>query len=314
MHTPLVSVIIPNYNHALYLEQRFETVLFQTYRNFEIIVLDDCSTDKSRSIIEQYKLHEQVAHIAYNDANSGSTFKQWLKGIEYCKGEYIWIAESDDWCEPSFLETVLSGMLQQENCVIGYCQSYCIEEPNKIRWQSEHIRLADYLEGQTFIEKYMLTNTAIFNASMAVWKKEAFSLISQEFTCYRFCGDWLFWIELCMHGRVFISGKSLNYFRKHEGDVSSQATRQGDGFVEEFSLFTLIRNRKWISEQQFLLSIKSLYIRYKAAERLLPHSKRKQIKGLFFQEPPVKRFLQRFYRRFYIMRAIRQVFDTAIPF
>ena len=313
MRTPLVSVIIPNYNHAPYLVQRFETVLFQTYRNFEIIVLDDCSTDNSRGIIEQYRAHKQVVQVVYNDANSGSTFRQWLKGIELSKGEYVWIAESDDWCEPSFLETVLSGMLQQEDCVIGYCQSYCIEEPDKIRWQSKYPRLTDYLEGRAFIEKNMLTNTAIFNASMAVWKKEQFSLVSREFTRYRFCGDWLFWIELCMHGGVFISGKALNYFRRHGGDVSNLSYSGGEGLVEEFALFTLLRNRKWISDRHFLLSIKILYIRFKDAERLLLPSKRKQIRGLFFQEPPVKRFLQRFYRRFYIMHAIRKVVDAAIP-
>ncbi|MBE7170985.1 MAG: glycosyltransferase family 2 protein [Williamsia sp.] len=312
MHAPLVSVIIPNYNHAPYLAQRFETVLFQTYQAIEIIVLDDCSTDESRRIIEQYRAYRQVVHVVYNETNSGSTFKQWLKGIELCRGEYVWIAESDDWCEPSFLETVVSGMLQKENCVVGYCQSYCMEGSNQIRWQSEHPYLSDYLTGQAFVEKYMLANTAIFNASMAVWKRESFPLISQAFTRYRMCGDWLFWIELCLHGNVFVSGKLLNYFRKHGGDVSSQSLNQGEGFTEEIALFTLLRNRKVISDRHFLLAIKHSYIRYKGAGQSLPLLTRQQLNKLFFQERPVERYLRWSYRRFYIKHSIRKVFDAIV--
>src|SRR5207342_2166753 len=79
---PEVSVIIPNYNHAVYLEQRIESVLNQTFQDFELIILDDCSPDNSRDVIDQYRVNSKVSHIVYNSINSGSTFKQWQKGIE----------------------------------------------------------------------------------------------------------------------------------------------------------------------------------------------------------------------------------------
>ncbi|MFM7682036.1 MAG: glycosyltransferase family 2 protein, partial [Bacteroidota bacterium] len=77
----LVSVIIPNYNHALYLKQRIDSVLQQTYPNFEVIILDDKSMDNSHEIIESYRNHPKVVHIEYKEINSGSTFKQWQKGL-----------------------------------------------------------------------------------------------------------------------------------------------------------------------------------------------------------------------------------------
>src|ERR1700742_1367615 len=104
-----VSVIVPNYNHSRYLNQRIDSVLSQTYQDFELIILDDCSTDDSRKIIKQYQEHPKVSHIVFNETNSGTTFKQWKKGIELAKGKYIWIAESDDWCEPNLLETLVGG-------------------------------------------------------------------------------------------------------------------------------------------------------------------------------------------------------------
>ena len=100
---PLVSVIIPNFNHAPYLEQRLESVFNQTYQNFEVIILDDHSTDNSMEIIMRYKDNPHVSHIIENDINSGKVFKQWNKGFHLAKGELIWIAESDDFCELNML-------------------------------------------------------------------------------------------------------------------------------------------------------------------------------------------------------------------
>ena len=92
----LVSVIIPNYNHAAYLRQRIDSVLNQTYRNFEVVILDDCSSDHSREIIESYRESERVTKIIYGDKNSGSTFEKFERVISVESGEFIWIAESDD--------------------------------------------------------------------------------------------------------------------------------------------------------------------------------------------------------------------------
>lgn len=78
---PTVSVIVPNYCHAPYLEQRIESILQQTFQDFELILLDDCSTDGSREILERYRNHPKVSGIFYNERNSGSPFKQWKKGL-----------------------------------------------------------------------------------------------------------------------------------------------------------------------------------------------------------------------------------------
>jgi len=305
----MVSVIIPNYNHAPYLEQRIETVLSQTYRNFEVIILDDCSTDNSREIIEKYRDHEKVSGIYYNEVNSGSTFRQWVKGIELCQGEFVWIAESDDWCEMSFMEEVVTGLTANNDCVVGYCQSYCIRDTNKIKWQSGYSYLNAVEKGPDFIQKHMLSGTAIFNASMAIWKKDIFRLISKEFMSYRFCGDWLFWIELCRHGNVFISGKLLNYFRKHAGDVSGKAIRQGIHIVEELKMFHLLYTREWISHAEFTQTLKTGYAHYKAVEKQLTPERRKEIERLFFTEQGLEPALRSFYIGQYTKHMMKKIFN-----
>src|SRR5258706_9778611 len=118
---PKVSVIIPNYNHAPFLKQRIDSVLNQTYLDLEVIILDDRSTDNSGGIIESYRGHPKVVSIVYNEANSGSPFGQWKKGVRLVNGKYIWIAESDDWAEPDLLDKLIALAEGNDNIGIAFC-------------------------------------------------------------------------------------------------------------------------------------------------------------------------------------------------
>lgn len=69
----MVSVIVPNYNHAPFLRERIDSILAQSYTDFELILLDDCSTDNSRDILNSYRDNPHVSHIIFNEKNSGST-------------------------------------------------------------------------------------------------------------------------------------------------------------------------------------------------------------------------------------------------
>jgi len=178
---PNVSVIIPNYNHAPYLNQRIDSVLNQTYQDFELIILDDKSTDNSKEVIESYRSHPKVSQIVYNEINSGSTFKQWNRGIRLAKGELIWLAESDDDASEFFLEEMVSRFNQNSNLGIVYCDSYYINEKNKklkrthlwknerfssTRWNNDFINT-----GINEVNNYLIYHNVIDNASSALFKK-----------------------------------------------------------------------------------------------------------------------------------------------
>ena len=76
---PLVSVVIPNYNHAPYLRRRVRSVLDQTFGDFEVLILDDASTDESLRVLDEFAADPRVRIVA-NETNSGSTFVQWRRG------------------------------------------------------------------------------------------------------------------------------------------------------------------------------------------------------------------------------------------
>ncbi|MDR2480172.1 MAG: glycosyltransferase, partial [Treponema sp.] len=158
----MVSIIIPNYNHSQFLEERIETVLNQTYRDFEVIIIDDCSSDNSRAIIEKYRHNEKISAILYNTKNSGSVYRQWKKGIELAKGEYTWIAESDDSSSPLFLEKILP-LIVNNNTAMAFSDSMTIDEyGNEIPgWKTlidMDINNTEYkvLDGNSFIKEKMI--------------------------------------------------------------------------------------------------------------------------------------------------------------
>lgn len=130
---PKVSVIIPNYNHARYLDQRIQSVLNQTYQDFEVIFLDDASTDNSNEVVAKYVDDPRFSAV-YNQVNSGSPFKQWNRGVREAQGEYIWIAESDDYADATLLEELVERLDSYPQAGIAYCQSWQVDaDDNPLR-------------------------------------------------------------------------------------------------------------------------------------------------------------------------------------
>jgi glycosyltransferase involved in cell wall biosynthesis len=225
----MVSVIIPNYNHHKYLDQRISSVFQQSFQNFELILLDDHSEDGSIDILEKYSTHPKLSALLINQQNSGSPFKQWLKGISHAKGEYIWIAESDDYADPKMLESLLEPLQKKPNVGLAYCQSYMVDEGNKIirdnwRWTESldtHFWKSDFISSWDKLKPFFIRKNIIPNASAVVFRKSAFERIQPRLDqSFRLLGDWSTWIEMSKEFEVAYINQPLNYFR-----VSTQSTR-----------------------------------------------------------------------------------------
>jgi glycosyltransferase involved in cell wall biosynthesis len=233
---PLVSIIIPNYNHEKYLKQRLQSIFNQTFQDFEVILLDDCSTDDSREILAEFAQVPRVSQCIFNEVNTGDTFIQWNRGIELAKGEIIWIAESDDFCDLNFLETVVAPMLDNTKIVLSYCQSNRVNEEGIVtgNWLNhtndidKALFLSDFkAKGNEFIEKYLIYKNVIPNASAVVFRKNKvveLGYLTIDPTL-KYCGDWLFYLQLITNSEVSYSAKMLNNFRYHSESVIAKSSR-----------------------------------------------------------------------------------------
>ncbi len=298
------------------MQQRIDSVLNQTYTDFEIIILDDCSIDNSREIIERYRSNEKISCIVYNVENSGSTFKQWDKGITLAKGKYIWIAESDDWCENTLVETLVKGIEEDGNVAFGYCQSFCVNNQEEIIFQSSYKKLEDYYSKETYLENFLTFGNAVFNSGMAIFRKEFYYMMSEFYKTFRFVGDWIFWAELSRLGNVYINAKPLNYFRKHGNDVSGKMYASGLNFIEEIKALDYFHDVLHLNSALYFKARIKLYNRFITRRHHIDYVLKTQVQSLLFSNLS---FFQKQYflivSRFYNLKmGINKKISTSINF
>jgi glycosyltransferase involved in cell wall biosynthesis len=220
---PTVSIIVPNYNHARFLDERLTSILNQTYKDFELIFLDDASSDNSVDVFRKYSTYGNVRAIL-NDRNSGSTFRQWNRGVRAAAGCYIWIAESDDVAEPQFLATLVPILERNSQVGIAYCNSIIIDEYGEKkytvdRW-SEKVSATrwwhDYINsGTEECRRYLVCRNTIPNASAVVFRKSIYERCGYANETMTRCGDWWVWAQMLLLSDIAYVAAPLNLFRRH---------------------------------------------------------------------------------------------------
>jgi glycosyltransferase involved in cell wall biosynthesis len=248
---PKVSIVIPNYNHAPYLRQRIDTVLRQTFQDFEVILMDDCSTDDSQTIISEYANDPRI-RIELNERNSGSTFRQWNKGVKLARGEYVWIAESDDYADERLVERLIGLLLGQSKAVFAYCRSVeIISEDQKHDFADAYLSSFDpnrwtkdfHVDGREECQTWFVQTNPVPNASAVLFRKRIYERVGGADESLRLCGDWKLWAAMAMEGSVAYLGEALNYHRWHDASMRSEATRLGLNVSEALGVIRWILDR-----------------------------------------------------------------------
>jgi glycosyltransferase involved in cell wall biosynthesis len=244
-YRPLISVIVPNFNHQLFLEQRLESIYAQTYKNIEVILMDDASSDRSLPIMRRYRdRYAKVTRLVENSENSGGVFHQWKKGFSLAAGELVWIAESDDFCDPSFLEEMV-GFFQNPGVMLAFCRTDFVDASSeKNVWSSEHY-LADVdkelwdapfiRSAHALVEHGWGVKNLVANVSSALMRHPGELCVLNDPTWFslRLCGDWVFYLHLIRGGLVGYTPATTNYYRQHENGTSVQ-TQKTTLYYREF--------------------------------------------------------------------------------
>lgn len=273
----LVSVVIPNYNYERFLLQRVYSILYQTEKIGEIIILDDNSTDRSVKLsraIEKSIGKLVPVRLINNSINQG-TFKQWEKGFMEANYEYVWIAEADDYCSPRFLEKTLAPLNSNDNVVLSYVDTGFIDENGlfleslkpHIDYQSSGHWNRDYINnGIDEIKKYSFLNNTIANVSSVVFRKKSGVDYSELFSYsrnYKQAGDWVFYLNYMQLGDVAYVDKTINYYRVHGSNVSSE-TKAGDHLIEIQRVYKMINKKLHLTSSHRLAQKKRIKFLKKA--------------------------------------------------
>jgi glycosyltransferase involved in cell wall biosynthesis len=241
---PKVSVIVPNYNHARFLPRRIDSILGQTFQDFELILLDDCSTDASRSILFQYAGKSRV-RIEFNEVNSGTPFKQWNKGVGLARGEYVWIAESDDYADERLLERLVAILDAEPLVVFVNCRSMRVYADGRVdgyadtdlvlvnpdKWTNDFIA-----DGHEECRNYFVHLDPVFNTSSVLLRRSVYKQVGGADESLRCCGDWKLFAAMALKGRVAHIKEPLNYYRVHDASVSARSKQAGLAAAEYLSV------------------------------------------------------------------------------
>lgn len=247
-----ISVIVPNYNYEQYLSRRLQTIFSQKYPIYEIIFLDDVSGDDSvelaKGLLEEFY---GLTRIVVNDINSGSPFKQWITGVTVSQGDFIWIAEADDYASPLMLPNLMESFGADTEVVLSFCDSVLVDEQGDwagfgsdmqsdlVNIERGGIREGIY-NGQEFVQEYMSNFNSIPNVSAVVMKKNVISKLQMESVIsFKQCGDWYFYLLLLKQGKVAYHATPMNFFRRQSQSVSvtmSQAEQQKERMLIEAAI------------------------------------------------------------------------------
>lgn len=260
---PLVTIIVPNFNHADYLTQRLESIFSQTYDNFEVILLDDQSTDNSLTILSDFaaRYPEKVRTI-FNEVNSGGVFRQWEKGISAAKGDLIWIAESDDWASPNFLETLVP-FFQNEGVQLAFTRTVFMDasgeqqiwsmeeylhEFKPERWQHGWVETAPDIVRDVFSVANIIPN-----ASSAIFRRfDRLDVLEiEQWRGMRTCGDWMFYLNAIRGGMLAYSPDARNYYRIHPKNTSVSSHRADQFYAEHEMVANCVHRHYHVPEENY---------------------------------------------------------------
>ena len=231
--TPRVSVVVPNYNYAQYIGERFRSILDQSYRDYEIIFLDDASSDDSVARVRE-QFGDRISRFEASTVNSGNPFVQWNRGVRLARGEFVWIAEADDLCTADFLARMVDVLERSPRTGLAYCRTLPVDEAGDVidagyylwyvgdlddsRWRSDFAN-----NGRDEVRDYLSRKNTITNVSGVVFRRAAYEQAGLAPEGMRMCGDWLIYCRLLHDWDVAYVAEPLNFHRQHPSKHSHNA-------------------------------------------------------------------------------------------
>lgn len=204
----LVSIIMPSYNTERFIAETIRSVLAQTYTNWELIIVDDCSTDRTDDVVSEFLGDERIRYLK-NEHNSGAALSR-NRALREAKGKWIAFLDSDDLWEPDKLQKQVSFMIDN-----GYHFSYTnyieIDEKSKANGKS--------VTGPKRISKHGMYNYCWMGCLTVMYDADAVGLI--QIADIKKNNDYAMWLKACKKADCYLLDETLARYRKRSGSISN---------------------------------------------------------------------------------------------
>lgn len=206
----LVSIIMPSYNTAKFISESIESVLNQTYSNWELIIIDDCSKDNTDEVVSKYLSDDRIKYFK-NDNNCGAALSR-NKALREAKGKWIAFLDSDDLWENNKLEMQIKFMTDN-NYYFSYT-NYCeIDEESK--------EIGKMITGPKKVTKRRMFNYCWMGCLTVMYDAEKVGLI--QIADIKKNNDYAMWLQVCKKTNCYLLKENLAQYRKRTGSISNHS-------------------------------------------------------------------------------------------
>lgn len=233
---PRVSVLIPTFNCAVYLDEAIKSVLEQTFQDFELIIVDNDSNDGSENVVKKYLVDERVKY--YRNPTNIGLVRNFNKCLEYAKGDFIKFLCADDKFAPELLAKFVAIMDEYPQVSLVTSNKEFFGLPSEQR----RIPFSYLQDGRKIIYSTLQDYNWIGEPTSVMFRRSHLG-VGNFNTNFTFLCDWDLWLRLLMVGDCYIFPEVLSYFRQHDNQVTAILKRQSAIRFEEFYFFKAIKEQ-----------------------------------------------------------------------
>jgi glycosyltransferase involved in cell wall biosynthesis len=233
MKSPAISVLIPLYNGEKFIAQAIESVLSQTYTDFELIIVDNCSTDRSVAIARNYESDKRVK-IFQNNENIGAV-RNWNQCMLYANGEYLKFLFADDYFKTNALEEFIKPFESDPSIslVIGPAE-YLFDNGSVITYP---MKFTGFKKGLEVINEMVSANLDHLGEPSCIMIKKKSLNIGLFNTHMLWLGDVDYWLRICETGNVFRIKEYCIVYRRHQQQETADVMGSGKFFNDERNFY-----------------------------------------------------------------------------
>jgi glycosyltransferase involved in cell wall biosynthesis len=252
-HTPLLSVTVLNYNYARYLPQCLDSILRQTWTDFELLLINDCSTDNSLEVIQPYLADPRVTLI--NHEQNQGFIASLIEGSDRSRGKYLTMISADDICASDCTFEILLNMLDANPDAVWAHAAFGVYDSDLTRgWVAQHHTLPYVRDGHEEYQDLLLLRTYVSHSGTFI-RASAYKSVGGYDPGVRYACDMLMWLRLCNQGKAAYSPQELYGCRRHDANMSHSRGGIRQGLREHIaainSTFAAMQTMPGISKQLY---------------------------------------------------------------